>query len=145
MRPHFFAILLCAALLPGCAGSSGAGVHAGEPYIVKTQHTPFYSYGPSQPSGPDSSLPRGARLTMLSYAYGYSHIAIEGTGQTGYVSTDDIGPAGPAPEPTPIPIPAHHRRIMEESPYPTPVKEDTNQLPVFEDTLPPPDAPPFRY
>ncbi len=145
MRSFFIALLLCAALLPGCAGPTGAGAHAGEPYLVSAAHTPFYSYGPAQATGPDSSLPRGTRLTMLSYAYGYSHIAIEGTSQTGYVATDDVAPAPPAPKPIPLPAPPRHRRIMEEAPYPTPVKEDTNALPVFEDTLPPPGAPPFRY
>jgi hypothetical protein len=113
--------------------------------MVKAPHTPFYSYGPAQPTGPDSSLTRGTLLTMLSYSYGFSHIAIAGTGQTGYVSTDDIGPAPPAPKPTPYPIPAHHQRIMEELPQPTPVHEDTLPLPVFQDSVPPPGAPPFRY
>ena len=145
MRPYHIALLLCAALLPGCAGTAGPGAHAGDPYIVTSQHTPFYSYGPSQPSGPDMALPRGTRLTMLSYEYGFSHIAIEATGQAGYVATEDIGPTTPAPKPAPSPVAARHRRIMEESPYPKPVREDSIPLPVFEDTLPPPNAPPFRY
>jgi hypothetical protein len=137
------ALLLCTALLPGCAVTTGPGAHAGDPYMVNAGHTPFYSYGPSQPNGPDMSLPRGTRLTMLSYEYGFSHIAIEGAGQAGYVATEDIGPTTPAPKPRPIP--ARRRRIMEESPYPPPAREETIPLPVFEDTLPPPNAPPFRY
>ncbi len=33
---------------------------------------------------------------MLSYEYGYSHVAIQGTGQTGYVATEDLAPAPPS-------------------------------------------------
>jgi hypothetical protein len=113
--------------------------------MVSAAHTPYYSFGPAQSTGPDSSLPRGTRLTMLSYEYGYSHIAIVGTGQAGYVPTDDVAPAPPLPRPPSLPPPVRHRRIMEEAPYPPPPKEDTNELPVFQDTLPPPGAPPFRY
>ncbi len=146
MRPTYIALLLCTAILTGCAGTdTGVGAHAGDAYIVKSAHTLYYSYGPAQASGPDSSLPRGTRLLMLSREYGFSHIAIAGTGQTGYVSTDDLAPAPPLPKPAPLPTPVRHHRIMEEEPLSTPDNPDKIPLPVFEDTLPPPNAPPFRY
>lgn len=44
------ALALCAMIMAGCASTdAGPGAHAGETYIVKTDHALFYSYGPSQP------------------------------------------------------------------------------------------------
>jgi hypothetical protein len=133
-------------MLAGCAAQSGAGVHAGDAYIVKTQRTLFYSYGPAQASGPDFALSHGEQLTMLSYEYGYSHVAVAATGQTGYVPTDDLAPAPKAsPTPSLLASQSHRRHGSEDSRPPTPEEETQIPLPEFPESEPPPNAPPFRY
>jgi hypothetical protein len=144
--PHRATLALCAIclLIYGCS-TSGPGAHAGQPYIVNSQRTLFYTYGPAQTSGPDFALYHGERLTMLSYQYGYSQITIPETGQTGYVPTEDLAPAPPAPKPTPTPSSPHHHRPYTSSRPPTPEEESQVPLPEFPESKPPPGAPPFRY
>jgi hypothetical protein len=136
-------------MLAGCAMPSGAGVHAGEPYVVKPQSTLFYSYGPAQASGPDFALGHGQQVTMLSYEFGYSHIAVAATGQTGYVATGDLtpGPAQPKAGATPslLASQTRRRRAGYDSRPPTPEEESQIPLPEFPESEPPPNAPPFRY
>jgi len=135
-------------LLAGCAGASDPGVHTGDPYIVNSHGTLFYSFGPSQTTGPDFALARGQRLTMLSYGFGYSRVSVEGTGQTGYVPTEDVTPAPPPPpppKPAPLPSPSRHRRTSANSRPPTPEEESRIPLPEFPESKPPPGTPPFRY
>jgi hypothetical protein len=134
-------------LLAGCATTAaGPGVHAGDTYAVKTDRALFYTYGPNQANGPDFALGKGQRVTMLSFDYGYSHVAIGDTGQTGYVPTDSLAPAPPLP-----PSPAlasshtHHHHIADEYESDAPIDESQIPLPTFYETLPPPGAPPFRY
>ena len=136
------ALALCAILLlPGCATEVGPGSHAGEHYIVNTQRTLFYSFGPAQTTGPDFALYRGQSLIMLSYDYGYSHVILKPSGQPGYVATEDIAPAGSNPIPIPAPTPPlpSHRHSAD------PTDETPAPLPEFPDSKPPPDAPKFRY
>jgi len=135
------AVLLC-----GCTSSTGPGAHAGEPYVVNSQRTEFFSFGPAQSNGPDFALYHGQRVNMLSYSYGYSHIAIEGTGQTGYVPTEDLAPAPAAPQATPTPARSSgHRRHSAGSRPPTAAEQSTVPLPEFPESKPPPNAPTFRY
>jgi len=135
-------------MLAGCASPSGAGVHAGESYAVKGQSTLFYSYGPAQASGPDFTLGHGQQVTMLSYQFGYSHVAVAATGQTGYVATDDLTPAPPQPKASSTSLLAsqtRRRHAGDESRPPTPEEESQIPLPEFPESEPPPNAPPFRY
>jgi hypothetical protein len=136
-------LVLCAILLAGCSAPAGAGSHAGEPYLVNSQRTLFYSFGPAQATGPDFALYHGQRLTMLNYAYGYSRVAIQGTGQSGYVPTEDVLPA-PQPSPTASPSLAHTRRGSPSRP-PTAADQSQIPLPAFPESQPPPGAPAFRY
>jgi hypothetical protein len=135
-------------LLAGCTAPGGAGSHAGELYVVNTQRTLFYSYGPAQSTGPDFALYHGQRLTMLSYEYGFSHVSVAGTGQAGYVPTEDIIPESASARPSPTALPAtshgHHRRGAEYRP-PTPAEQSQVPLPEFPESKPAPGAPPFRY
>jgi hypothetical protein len=137
-------------LLAGCAPTAGPGTHAGDAYMVKSQRTPFYSFGPAQSLGPDFALSHGARVTMLSYQYGYSHVAVEGSGQSGYVATEDITPApaltGPAPSPSALlAISRPRHRHNYESQAPTAGDQSQIPLPDFPESKPPPGAPAFRY
>jgi hypothetical protein len=136
-------------LLAGCLSAAGPGSHAGEPYIVNSQRTLFYSYGPAQASGPDFALSHGDRLTMLSREYGYSHVAVAATGQSGYVATEDVVAAPPLPTPSPSPGLAgghsRHRHRGYDSLPPTAGEQSQIPLPEFPESKPPPNAPPFRY
>ncbi|SRR5581483_1644217 len=124
----------------GCA-NSGAGVHAGEKYVVNKAQTLFYKYGPAQPAGPDFTLAKGRQVTMLSRQFGYSSVALE-DGQSGYVPTDDLAPAPPEERPTPSPETKHTARRRERAP----TREEESQVPLPE--LPQTKSgsnPPFRY
>jgi hypothetical protein len=127
--------------LAGCT-AAGPGAHNGDSYIVNSQRTLFYSYGPAQASGPDFALAQGQRVTMLSYAYGFSHVTVQATGQSGYVATEDLAPAPPPPKPGPSP--AHRHRSADSGP-----PEDEGPihipLPEYPESKPPPGAPAFRY
>jgi len=72
-------------------------------YMVTAERTPFYRYGPAQGSGADSMLLKGQPITMIKRSFGFSQV-MTSTGISGYVATDDVGPA-PAPSPTPQPKP----------------------------------------
>jgi hypothetical protein len=135
-------------LLAGCASPGGAGAHAGQTYMVSAPRTLFYSFGPAQATGPDFALPHGQLLTMLSYEYGYSHVAIQGAGESGYVPTEDVSPAAAsAARPAPAASPAARRR--HSLPNATNATNANIQppvpLPEFPETEPPPGTPPFRY
>ena len=105
----------------------------------------FYEFGPAQANGADFSLYHGQRVTMLTYEYGFSHVALVDTGQTGYVATEDILPAPPLPKPSPTPTPARHRHHADgEEPMP-PGAQPTVPLPEFPESKPPANAPRFRY
>jgi len=114
--------------------------------MVNSQRTLFYSFGPAQASGPDYALYHGQRLKMLSYGYGYSHVSVEGTDQTGYVPTEDVAPAPPEalPAASPTVLPGHHRHHAD-SRAPTAAEQSQIPLPDFPESKPPPNAPPFRY
>ena len=70
-------------------------------YMITAMRTPFYRYGPAQATGADFVLMKGQNVTLLKRSFGYSQI-MTADGQSGYVATEDIGPA-PAPTPTPKP------------------------------------------
>ena len=66
----------------------------GKHYVVNTQRTLFYKYGPAQATAEDIALYKGQRVTMLSRQFGYSHVAAGGW-QDGYISTEDLVTAPP--------------------------------------------------
>jgi len=143
-------------LLVGCTTSGGAGSHAGESYIVSSPSTFFYIYAPATDARPDYSLDHGTRLIMLSYEYGFSHVAVAATAQSGYVATSDVAPAPPPsrssanPSPRPSPTPAlvlrtHHLPSSAASATPAHVDQSQAPLPTFFDSLPPQGAPSYRY
>ena len=151
MRPirHFLiALPLCAILLAGCTAPAGPGLHAGDSYIVNTQRTLFYLFGPAQAGGPDFALNHGERLTMLSKEYGYSHVAVQGTGQSGYVATEDLVPAPALAHASPAAAAAVHRRPGSHGAsarQPSAAEQSQIPLPEFPESKPPPESPPFRY
>lgn len=119
--------------------------------MVNAQRTQFYRYGPAQGTGPDAVLYKGQKLTMLSYQFGYCHVATD-DGQSGYVATEDVIAAPPEPKPLPAPAPAfskkntaQNRRSKSAGRRPTREEEARVPLPELPETKPPPGAPGFRY
>lgn len=95
-----FALALWLWCVAGCSAPKG-GSNATN-YIISSPKSEFYKYGPAQAFGPDLSLDRGQRVTMLQRQYGFSHVMLpDGTG--GFVPTEDLSPAPPLP-PTPKPV-----------------------------------------
>ncbi len=62
----------------------------------------MYRYGPAQGFGADFNLTKGQRVVMMRREYGYSRVMTD-EGQSGYVATEDLVPAPPAPKSTPGP------------------------------------------
>jgi len=112
LQPTKFGIpaiaLALTALLMACATPKGP-LPTTDHYWVTASRTPFYHYGPAQATGADFMLMKGQNVTLVKRSYGYSQITTA-DGQSGYVATDDIGPA-PAPTPTPKP------KVIPETEY----------------------------
>ena len=98
--------LLMAALLSACATKQ---VKAGTRYVITAPKTAFYKYGPAQSFGPDTTLPQGTIVTMLESTWGFCHVMTD-TGLGGYVSSDDLKLAPPAPPTTAKPTLAGNSR-----------------------------------
>ena len=92
--------LLTALALSACATKQ---VKSGTHYVVTAPKTAFYKYGPAQSFGPDTTLAQGTIVTMLESTWGFCHVMTD-TGLGGYVSSDDLKLAPPAP-PTTAPKP----------------------------------------
>lgn len=133
----FFFNTACSTPKTGASGSPGASAL----YLVTAEQTPFYKNGPAQGNGADLSLKKGGMITMLDRHYGFSRVQT-GDGQTGYVSTDDISPAPPAPELAQMPKKPAGLRHTEQAP----AFEQPNDA-ALPSAQPPSDVPvpSFRY
>ena len=145
--------LLTALALGACATKQ---VKSGTRYVVTAPKTAFYKYGPAQSFGPDTTLPRGTIVTMLESTWGFCHVMTD-TGLGGYVSSDDLKLAPPAPA-TPKPALAGNTspptqffsgRPKQNTIRPTPGGPlfDVNDIPMpLPDTTPTPGPKPkFRF
>ena len=116
-------------------------------YWITAARTPFYHYGPAQATGADFVLMKGQNVTLMKRSFGYSQITTA-DGQSGYVATDDIGPA-PAPTPTPKPKPRAIPETEYEHYFPAPERLPGDSVrPRDLETpqgLPAPMVPGFRY
>jgi hypothetical protein len=120
--PVKYLALAAIAALVSCAAPKGPTLAANSRCVVTALRTPFYRYGPAQATGADFVLMKGQVVTLLKRSFGYSQI-MTADGTSGYVSTEDLGPA---PAPTPTPKPKH---------VPIPESE-------YEQYLPPPERAP---
>ena len=85
----------------GCALKKDASALPKTGFFVVSSHAAeFFKYGPAQSFGPDFMLKKGERVTMLNRDWGFSRVLTE-NGVAGYVATEDIEPAPPAPAPAP--------------------------------------------
>ena len=99
------ALLLIAAAGFTCGCQSGAVLarvkdrlttpEGGEVYVVATEKTSFYRYGPQQGNGPDSELPKDTLVKLIRNSFGYSKVQVASSGQQGFVASEDIMRASP--------------------------------------------------
>jgi hypothetical protein len=106
-RTSFFAaaaLLICAATFtPGCQTAAVVArvknrlttPEGGQVYVVATEKTSFYRYGPQQGNGPDSELPKDTLVKLIRNSFGYSKVQVAATGQQGFVASEDIMRASP--------------------------------------------------
>jgi hypothetical protein len=141
--------LVAAAALVSCAAPKGTPLPKTDRYMVTALRTPFYRYGPAQATGADFVLMKGQNVTLLKRSFGYSQITTA-DGTSGYVATEDIGPA-PAPTPTPKPkrVPISEAEYEKYLPPPRRAPGESVQPRDLEapQGLPAPDSsqPSFRY
>ena len=151
-RALTFLPLLAALALGACATKQ---VKTGTRYVITAPKTAFYKYGPAQSFGPDTTLTQGTIVTMLESTWGFCHVMTD-TGLGGYVSSDDLKLAPPAPA-TPKPTSAdsprkpqyYSGRPKQNTIRPTPggLLFDVNDVPMpLPDSSPAPaPKPKFRY
>ncbi len=161
--PHFACLTTAIAavtLISGCE-STGALARvtkqittpeAGPSFVVATEKTAFYRYGPQQGNGADMELPKETLVNLIRSSFGYSKVQLTSTGERGFVATEDIMRASP----TLLASLTKARELMSNDTLPTPddtsptsstVEDfdirstDPGLVPPPED-LPPPDLPP---
>lgn len=138
--------------LAGCAGGKKSEATASTPgrwYSVTAQQTPFFHHGPQQGNGPDTQLPRDSIMKVIRPSFGYVKVQLQ-DGESGYVASEDIGPANSslvaeklAPPPLPDPIFASQDSGQEEQ-----FQLDSNDPRLIAPPEPLPEASPapeFRY
>ncbi len=142
-----------AALISGCQNSQTLArvtkqlttPEGGKPYVVATEKTAFYRYGPQQGNGPDMELPKDTVVNLIRSSFGYSKVRLASTGEQGFVAMEDIMRASPT-------LLASLTKPPEHLPSTTPSSDssaenfdlrstDASFVPPPED-LPPPDLPP---
>ncbi len=148
-------LLTVLALLGGCATKA---VKVGSRYVVTVPKTAFYKYGPAQSFGPDTTLTQGTVVTMLESTWGFCHVMTE-SGMGGYISSDDLKPAPPAPPALATPKPGlatdsrkpqfFSGRPKQNTIRPTPggplFEVNDLPMPLPDSSPPPPPKPKFRY
>ena len=159
MRPvNYSRILPGAALLAlflsACSSANKPAVTETKPakkeralYAVSSDSAAFFKHGPQTGREPDKTLPRQTVVKLIRPSFGYSKVEIAETGETGYVSSEDIRPttsaliaSTSAPKPDPLATPPI------ENPIENPVEQfnlnssDPRLVPPPED-LPPAELP----
>ncbi len=142
------AATLCLAILSACATKPPA---TGGRYMVSTPQTAFYKYGPAQTFGPDFTLPKDTKVTMLQNSWGFARIMTD-DGTAGYVSSDDLKPAPAEPPAAPTGSSRGVRTPTSGKPRHSNVPPtagsplfEAGDLPMPDNTAPPKPAPGFRF
>ena len=85
------AVASCSNPNPGHTTAAAGGKF----FAVTAESTAFYRYGPQQGNGPDKQLEKGTLVSLIRPSFGYCKIKLT-TGESGYVSNEDISLASPA-------------------------------------------------
>lgn len=98
LRAQIVVFFFATIVVVGCSGPNpdhASAAAGGKFFAVTAESTPFYRYGPQQGNGPDKQLEKGTLVSLIRPSFGYCKIKLT-TGESGYVSNDDIRLASPA-------------------------------------------------
>ncbi|MBA3882081.1 MAG: hypothetical protein H0X73_05020 [Chthoniobacterales bacterium] len=146
------AVAVAGTLISGCESTEALArvtkqvttPDGGKPYVVATEKTAFFRYGPQQGSGPDQELTKDTVVNLIRSSFGFSKVQVASTGEQGFVATEDIMRAPPSvlaaltKPPAPLASVTSPRSRRESFDVRS---TDPSFVPPPED-LPPPDLPP---
>jgi hypothetical protein len=145
LREKITVVFVATIAVAGCSKSDPSHPSAaagGKMFAVTAESTAFYRYGPQQGNGPDKKLEKGTIVNLIRPSFGYCKIKLT-TGESGYVSNDDIGLASPAlvaAATTPAHVPRSDRfRLDSPDPRLVPPPEPLPEF--FPEPTPIPEAP----
>jgi hypothetical protein len=94
------AAALTALLFGGCSGTTKTTQKASTPakreaklFVVSVDSAAFYHRGPQAGREPDKKLSKETVVKLIRPSFGFSKVEIAATGETGYLSSDEILPA----------------------------------------------------
>lgn len=117
-------------------------------FVVTVDSAAFFKRGPQAGRDPDKTLRKETVVKLIRPSFGYSKVELAESGEQGYVSSDEIRPAGSAlvasvsaPKPDPLTSPASQSPVEQfnlnsNDPRLVPPPED---LPPAELPAPPPE------
>src|SRR4051812_953290 len=105
MLPRLAIVFVLLPLGAGCATSTAVGNR----YEVSASSAQFFKYGPAQSYGPDFTIAKGQRLTMVHREFGFSQVRLD-DGQTGSIPTEQLKAAPPEPKARPAAKPIARSR-----------------------------------
>ena len=129
LRFSLLVLASTAMLLAGCVTVQNS--RPGSRYEVVGSTSQFYKYGPAQAFGPDATLPKGEKVTLVKSEIGFSQVRRENN-ETGYIATESLRLLPPDPvRPTPKPSLVKRRssRTPRSKPEPEP-QLDLSDVPV---------------
>jgi hypothetical protein len=62
-------------------------------FVVSVESAAFFRHGPQAGREPDKTLLKETAVKLIRPSFGYSKVEVVGTGEQGYVASDDIRPA----------------------------------------------------
>ena len=93
------AAALLAICFAGCSNTKksapvvSTAKHDGKMFVVSVESAAFFRYGPQAGRDPDKTLLKETVVKLIRPSFGYSKVEVVGTGEQGYVASDDIQPA----------------------------------------------------
>jgi hypothetical protein len=146
-------VALLASLSIGCSNTNKPAVTTTSTaknglFVVSVDSAAFFKRGPQAGRDPDKTLPKETVVKLIRPSFGYSKVELAATGEQGYVSSDEIRPAGSAliasvsaPKPDALTSPASQSPVEQfnlnsNDPRLVPPPED---LPPAELPAPPPE------
>ncbi|HJX25727.1 MAG TPA: hypothetical protein VJ252_06195 [Chthoniobacterales bacterium] len=96
LRSQIVVFVVATIAVAGCSNPNPTTAAAGgKSFAVTAESTGFYLYGPQQGNGADKQLEKGTLVSLIRPSFGYCKVKLT-TGESGYVSNEDIGLASPA-------------------------------------------------
>lgn len=111
---------LLAIVLTGCSNANKPAVTTtstaksnAKLYAISVDSAAFFHRGPQAGRDPDKTLSKETVVKLIRPSFGYSKVEVVGTGELGYVASEEIRPATSAllaavsaPKPNPLETPA---------------------------------------